>query len=111
MINIAENTFIVTDETPIPGNHRDVEENPDSNYVTAKVKAAIDDLLLKNKFTKNYGAKMVTSDLRTLGFAESEIPFKTQISNRISYFWSQHLQFNNGISPGRNLQTTHLYRH
>ena len=56
-INIAENTYIVSDEMPIPDKHSDVEENPDSIYVTTKVKAAIDDLLLKNKLTKIMGLK------------------------------------------------------
>mgnify|MGYP000917982143 CR=1 FL=1 len=52
---------------------------------------------------------MVTSDLRSLGLAESDIPFQKQISNRISYFRSQHLQFNNEISPLEETCRLHTY--
>jgi hypothetical protein len=63
------------------------------------VKDAIIDLIEKNKFTKNFGAKRIISELRSLSYVDTEIPSRSQISNKLSYYRKNKFKFNNEISP------------
>jgi len=50
-------------ESAIPEKHYDPEESPDNIRADTQTIETIEKLLIKNKFTKNYGPKRLISDL------------------------------------------------
>ncbi len=58
---VDENVFYK--ESAIPEKHYDPEESPDNIRADTQTIETIEKLLIKNKFTKNYGPKRLISDL------------------------------------------------
>ncbi len=56
-------------------------------------------LLVKNKFTKNYGPKHLISDLRSMRVPESKIPTYKQLQNKLFYFRKTQFDYVNEIEP------------
>ena len=67
---VDENIFYK--ESAIPATYYDPEESPDNIRADMQTIETIEKLLVKNKFTKNYGPKRLISDLRSMRVPESK---------------------------------------
>jgi hypothetical protein len=46
--------------------------------------------LEQNQFTKKYGPNMIISEMQRRNISEDRIPSKTQIQNKISYYYRKN---------------------
>lgn len=94
---VDENVFYK--ESAIPEKHYDPEESPDNIRADKQTIETIEKLLVKNKFTKNYGPKRLISDLRSMNVPESKIPTYKQLQNKLFYFRKTQFHYVNEIEP------------
>ena len=86
-------------ESVIPAMHYDPEESPDNIRAYVQTIETIEKLLVKNKFTKNYGPKCLISELRSMNVPESKIPTYKQLQNKLFYFRKTQFHYVNEIEP------------
>jgi hypothetical protein len=78
-------------ETDIPDNHDHMsQETPPPRRMDKEVGALIVELLEQNQFTKKYGPNMIISEMQRRNISEDRIPSKTQIQNKISYYYRKN---------------------
>jgi len=86
-------------ESAIPDKHYDPEESPDNIRADKETIESIENLLVKNKFKKNYGPKRLISDLRSMNVPESKIPTYKQLQNKLFYFRKTQFHYVYEIEP------------
>ena len=97
-VNELDNLCTVR-ETEVPPDHQDVEENPENRVRDKEVHSIIDQLILQNKFTKNYGSVRIINELRSRGIPDCKIPSKKQLANKLFYIRRKKFEHTNEITP------------
>jgi hypothetical protein len=86
-------------ESAIPEKHYDPEKSPDNIRADKQTIETVEKLLVKNKFTKNYGPKRLISDLQSMNVPDSKIPTYKQLLNKLFYFRKTQFHYVNEIEP------------
>jgi hypothetical protein len=99
-MDVSHGRQSVTRETSIPSDHDAVTETvPHPRKMDKEVSNMIVPLLEQNCFSKNFGPKMIMSELQRCNIAEDRIPTQAQIQNKLSYHRRTVFNFNNEINP------------
>ncbi len=86
-------------ESAIPEDHFDVDENPQNHDKDKEVAKVIDGLIDEHRFSKNYGPRWITSELRRRNIPDIKIPGYKQLENRLYYYRKWKFGYHNEIGP------------